>query len=99
MHSQSLVSYIDIETILGSKTFTYNLYFLTLLCGIFYCLWTQTVLYGCANTVQSHAYTLSSLHGILLIPIMTIRKGSKHKIEKLFCILILGAIVLILIDR
>jgi hypothetical protein len=30
---------------------------------------------------------------------MTIRKGSKHKIEKLFCILILGAILLILLDR
>jgi len=30
---------------------------------------------------------------------MTIRKGSKHKIEKLFCILILGAILLILVDR
>lgn len=99
IHSQTSVSYIDIETLLGARTFIKNMYFLTIITALCYCLWSSFLIYGCSNTVQSHAYALSNLHTILVIPLMTIKRGPSHKFQKLFSVVIVIAISLLLLDR
>lgn len=75
------------------------MYFLTIITALCYCIWSSFLIYGCSNTVQSHAYALSSLHTILVIPLMTIKKGTVHKYQKLFSVVIVVAILLLLLDR
>ena len=85
--------------IFGKRTFKRNLYFITVLTAFAYVLWNALMVYGTCNTVQSHAYALSNLHGILIIPLMVILKKEVHKFEKLGCIIIAIATVGLTIDN
>ena len=57
------------------------------------------MIWGSCHTVQSHAYALSNLHGVMIIPIMVILRKDVHNYEKLGCLTILGAAAVMVLDR
>jgi len=57
------------------------------------------MIYGSCNTVQSHAYVLSNLHGVLVIPFMILYKKDLHKYERLGCLLIIVAAAMLVVDK
>jgi hypothetical protein len=84
---------------LGKRTFLKNLYFITFLSSCLQVAWISTMIWGTCHTVQSHAFALSNLHGILIIPIMILLRKDVHTYEKLGCIIILGASAVLVLDR
>ena len=97
--SQTNLAIFDIESAIGKKTFTRNLYFLTILTAFFYVAWMSAMVWGACNTVQSHAVALSNLHGILIIPIMMFMRKETHRFERVGCAIILVACLGLILDR
>jgi hypothetical protein len=64
-----------------------------------YVLWNALLVWGTCNTVQSHAFALANLHGILIIPLMVALKKDVHKFEKAGCIIIAVATVALTLDN
>jgi drug/metabolite transporter (DMT)-like permease len=90
---------LDVEVWFGKRTFTRNLYFITVFTAFAYVIWNALMVWGTCNTVQSHAFALSNLHGILIIPIMVAMKREVHKLEKFGCLIIGVACVGLTLDN
>lgn len=96
---QTNLAFLDIEVIFGKRTFKRNLYFITVLTAFSYVIWNALMVFGTCNTVQSHAFALSNLHGILIIPLMVVLRKEVHKFEKVGCIIIAVATFGLTIDN
>ena len=84
---------------MGKRTFLKNLYFITFITSCLQVTWITTMIWGSCHTVQAHAFALSNLHGILIIPIMILLRKDVHSYEKLGCLIILGAAAVLILDR
>ena len=60
--------------------------------------WTLGSVWAFTNTIQSHAYTLTVLHGVITILIMWITCKRLHKYEKIAVVGCILAAVLIILD-
>ena len=59
--------------------------------------WSFGIFWGCLNTIQSHAYTLNSLHGVITLIFYIITCQKVHYLEIIGTLIVLtGAIILIL---
>lgn len=96
---QTNIAGLDMEYVLGKRTFLKHTYFITFITACLQVAWMSTMIWGTCHTVQSHAYALSNLHGVIIIPIMVIMRKNVHNYEKLGCLAILGASSLLILDR
>lgn len=97
--SQTNLALFDLEAVFGRRTFTKNLYFITFLAAFCYCCWAGIMIWGTQNTVQSHAYTLCNLHGVMLIPLMMASGRKVHKMEKMGFLVVMVACFVIILDQ
>ena len=97
--AQTNMELFDIGARFGRRTFYKNLYFITFLAAFFYCTWSCMMIWGARNTVQSHAYTLCNLHGVLLIPLMMLSGRPTHQLEKVGFVIVVIACIALLLDQ
>lgn len=88
----------DLEQILKPQTIMRNKLYLTILASIFCSLWMGATIFGMTNTVQSHAYCLTSLHSVLFLAIILSFKSSVSNYERVTLFTLGVGIALMLID-
>ena len=82
------------------RPYTYWLHVITITCvaSIMLIMWQTAVVWGSLHTVQSHAFLLTNLHGILLVPFMYITKNRVHKLELAGAMMASIAVLFIIVD-
>ena len=77
----------------GARLVAHLLHLLTALLQV---VWQGARVWGSVHTIQSHAFTLTNLHGILLVPYMFYTRRDVHKWEVTGAtVALLGAILMI----
>ena len=89
----------DIEDMVGKRTFLKNFYFIAFLTSCLATFWLTVKVWGIQHTVQSHAYSLSNLWAIMVIPIMILTKREVHKFEKVGCLTVVLACFMLCADK
>lgn len=84
---------------MGKRTFLKNFYFISFLTACLAAIWLTIKVWGTQHTVQSHAYALSNLWAIMVIPVMILTNKELHKFEKVGCLTVILACSMLIMDK
>lgn len=84
---------------MGKRTFLKNIYFITFLTSVLATLWLSAKIWGTHHTVQSHAFALSNLWAVAVIPVMVLAKKDVHKFEKVGFLTVILACAMLCLDK
>ena len=94
---QNNLALLDFKGLIGRRTFTKNVYFITFFTVCFYIIWSSLMINGSTQAVQSHVYVMSNLHCVLMVPLLLLRRKAVHKYEKLgFIVIFVGTLAMLL---
>jgi hypothetical protein len=91
-------STLDLSKLIGPITLERYFFFLTMLTALLYVCWSSAFVYGTLYAIQSHAYTLTNLHGFIFLSLVLMVKEKITPAERTIVLLIIIGLFMMVLD-